>query len=49
MGITFKRRYINPADPVTELVRFNSQYHSYWCPGSLRRQSITTHDIDYVE
>ena len=25
------------------------QYHGYWCPGSLRRQDISSHDIDYVE
>ena len=25
------------------------QYHSWWCPGSLRRQDISIHDIDYVE
>ena len=27
----------------------HSQYHGLWCPGSLRRQDIGTHDIDYVE
>ena len=27
----------------------HSKYHGYWCPGSLRRQDISTHDIDYVE
>ena len=21
----------------------------YWCPGSLRRQNISSHDIDYAE
>ena len=25
------------------------QYQGYWCPGSLRRQDISSHDIDYVE
>ena len=25
------------------------QYHGFWCPGSLRRQDISSHDIDYVE
>ena len=25
------------------------QYHSCWCPGSLRRQDISNHDIDYKE
>ena len=25
------------------------QYHDCWCPGSLRRQDIISHDIDYVE
>ena len=25
------------------------QYHGCWCPGSLRRQDISSHDIDYVE
>ena len=24
------------------------QYHGCWCPGSLRRQAISSHDIDYV-
>ena len=24
-------------------------YHGCWCPGSLRRQDISSHDIDYVE
>ena len=25
------------------------QYHGCWCPGFLRRQDISSHDIDYVE
>ena len=25
------------------------QYHGCWCPGSLRRQDISSHGIDYVE
>ena len=25
------------------------QYHRCWCPGSLRRQHISTHDIEYIE
>ena len=25
------------------------QYHGCWCPGSLRRKDISSHDIDYVE
>ena len=25
------------------------QYHGYWCPCSLRRQDISSHDIDYIE
>ena len=25
------------------------QYHGFWCPGSLRRQDISSHDIDYIE
>ena len=25
------------------------QYHGCWCSGSLRRQDISSHDIDYVE
>ena len=25
------------------------QYHGCWCPSSLRRQDISSHDIDYVE
>ena len=25
------------------------QYHGCWCPGSLRRQDISSHDIDYIE
>ena len=33
------------------LSRFNSrgQYPGCWCPGSLRRQDISSHGIDYVE
>ena len=27
----------------------HSQYHGRWYPGSLRRQDISTHDIDYVD
>ena len=27
----------------------HSQYHGCWWSGSLRRQDISTHDIDYVE
>ena len=27
----------------------HSQYHGSWCPGFLRRQDISTHNIDYVE
>ena len=34
-------------------VRVNSvylgQYHGCWCPGSLRRQDMSSHDIDYIE
>ena len=26
-----------------------SKYHGCQCPGSLRRQDISTHGIDYVE
>ena len=25
------------------------QYNGCWCPGSLRRQDISNHDIDYVK
>ena len=25
------------------------QYHGCWCRGSLRRQNISNHDIDYVK
>ena len=25
------------------------QYHGCWCPGSLHRQDISSHDIDYVK
>ena len=25
------------------------QYHGCWCPGSLRRQDISSHDIEYIE
>ena len=25
------------------------QYHGCWCPGSLRRQDISNHDIDWVK
>ena len=27
----------------------HSKYHGCWCPGSLRHQDISTHDINYVE
>ena len=27
----------------------HSKYHGYWCTGSLCRQDISNHDIDYVE
>ena len=27
----------------------HSKYHGCWCPGSLRRQGISNHDIYYVE
>ena len=27
----------------------HSQYHGCWCPGSFRRQGISTHDFGYVE
>ena len=30
-----------------DLVQQN-RYHDCWCPGSLCRQDISTHDIDYV-
>ena len=26
----------------------HNQYHGCWWPGSLRRQDISTHDIDYI-
>ena len=33
----------------TELIQAQqSKYHGCWCTGSLRHQSISTHDIDYV-
>ena len=39
--------------PLTCGDRVNSvylgQYHGCWCPGSLRRQDINSHDIDYIE
>ena len=25
------------------------QYHGCWCPGSLRRKDISSHDIEYIE
>ena len=28
---------------------YPGQYHGYWCTGSLRRQDISSHDIDYVQ
>ena len=27
----------------------HSKYHVSWCPGSLRRQDISAHNIEYVE
>ena len=40
-----------PSDnkPLPEPTLTHSQYHGCWCPGSLRRQGINIHDIDYVE
>ena len=39
--------------PLTCGDRINSvqdcQLHGCWCPGSLRRHDISTHDVDYVE
>ena len=39
--------------PLTCGDRVNSvqlgQYHGCWCPSSLRRQDISSHDIDYAE
>ena len=41
------------SSPLTCGDRVNSvqhnKYHGCWCTGSLRRQNISTHDIDYVE
>ena len=40
-------------DPLTYEDRIDSvqhsQYHGCWCPGSVRRQDISTHDIHNVE
>ena len=34
----------------TEFSRFQlGRYHGCWCPGSLRHQDISSHNIDYVE
>ena len=30
-------------------IHLNSQYHGCWCPGSLRRQDISSYDIDLVK
>ena len=39
--------------PLTCMVQFNpvqhSKYHGRWYPGSLGRQDISIHDIDYAE
>ena len=41
---------VNHQRAETELSQFQlGQYHGCWCPGSLRRQDISSHDIDYVE
>ena len=34
---------------ITALTLNIGQYHECWCPGSLSRQDINGHDIDYVE
>ena len=40
--------YINTTGDRINQVQ-HSKYYGCWCPGSLRRQVISIHDIDYVE
>ena len=53
MSGTSKTSVYRQAEPLTYGDRVISvqlgQYHGYWCPGSFRRQDISSHDIDYVE
>ena len=41
------------SEPLTWGDRINPvqhiKYYGCWCPGSLRRQDNSTHDIDYVD
>ena len=31
------------------LPNLHSQYHGWWCPGDVRSQDISSHDIDIVK
>ena len=42
----FLRWEVNPQCVISVSL---GQYHSCWCPVSLRRQDTSSHDIDYVE
>ena len=35
--------------PVRDIYHAADIYHGCWCPGSWRRQDISSHDIDHVE
>ena len=46
----FRLQYVKPKCAGTDLSRLNwVNIMTGWCPGSLRRQDISSHDIDYVE
>ena len=51
--ISTGRKYTDFLKPLMCAEQINSvpqsEYHGCWCPGSLRRQDISTHGIDYVE
>ena len=54
LSFTFQRKNKNgpQAMKLTLNVRgpsYLGQYHGCWYPGSLRRQVISNHDIDYVK
>ena len=43
-------KYVNPNPNPNRVISVKiGQYHGCWWPGSLRRQDISSHDIDYVK
>ena len=46
MGINRPNKTLNCSGAEIDIAEELGQYHGWWCPGSLRRQAITKHDID---